>query len=48
MKTFYDVLGDLLRRPPGDTMERLTPWIITVLSALVATLMFYAWWTGEW
>jgi len=48
MKTFVHVLGEMLHHAPGDTMERLSPWIITFLGSLIGFLMLYAWWTGEW
>jgi hypothetical protein len=43
MRTFYNVLGEILHEGPTEQMERLTPWIIGVLGAGMLLLMAYAW-----
>ncbi len=43
MMTFYNLVGELLRRPP-EVIERLTPWIIGILGAGILGIMLYAWW----
>jgi hypothetical protein len=46
MRTFYDLVGEAMHQPPGEWMERLTPWIITVLGGGMVGLVVYSWWTG--
>ncbi len=48
MRTFYDAVGELLRRRPSEWGERMTPWIIVILGTVMLGIMAYAWWTGEW
>lgn len=43
MRTFYNLLGDVMHQGPSDLMERSTPWIITILGAGMLALMTYAW-----
>ena len=43
MRTFYQVLGELLHEGPPEGIERLTPWIIGVLGVGMLLLMGYAW-----
>ena len=45
MWSFYQFLGELLKRP-SPRMEKLTPWIVTILGGLIFALMAYAWWTA--
>ena len=46
MRTFYDLLGDVLARPPGDLIETLTPWILATFGGLILVIMAYAWWAA--
>jgi len=44
MKTLCHLVGDILHHGPSDTVDRLTPWIISVLGIGMLALMAYAWW----
>jgi hypothetical protein len=44
MRTFYHLLGEALHRGPPELLERLSPWIILLLSTAIAAIMLYAWW----
>ena len=46
MRTFYQLMGEALHQPPPELLERLSPWIILLLSAAMAAIMLYAWWPG--
>jgi hypothetical protein len=48
MRTLYNFLGDALHQGPSDLVERLTPWIITLLGAAMLALMAYAWLAAWW
>lgn len=45
MLSFYHFLGQVLEHP-SDRLERLTPWIVTVIGGSMLALMLYAWWTA--
>lgn len=47
MKTFCEMVGEALRRRPGDWVDRWSVWIIAVLGTAVLGIMVYAWWTAE-
>ena len=47
MRMFYHFLGDILREPPPDALERLAPWVIALLGSLILALVAYAWWTAS-
>lgn len=42
MWTFYQFLGELLHRGPGQRAEAFTPYILAFLGSLIAALMLYA------
>ena len=48
MRTLYHFLGDVLHRGPSDALDRLTPWIITLLGTAILALMAYCWLTAWW
>jgi hypothetical protein len=48
MRTFYDLLGDVLHAGPSDPLERLTSWIIGLLGAGMLSLVAYGWVAARW
>ena len=47
MRTVYEFLGDILRRQPSDLVDRLTPWLITILGSALLALVGYGWLTAR-
>jgi hypothetical protein len=45
MWSFYHFLGEILGQP-SDRMQRLTPWILTIIGGAIVLVMAYAWWTA--
>ena len=41
MKPVLELISSLLARPPGDRLERLTPWILAILGGLFLVIMVY-------
>jgi hypothetical protein len=46
MRTFFQLLGDVLHQGPPAFVERLSPWIIAVLGGMILALMLYCWLTA--
>jgi hypothetical protein len=48
MRTFYNIMGDVLHGGPSDSLERLNSWIIGLLGAGMLALVAYAWVAARW
>lgn len=46
MWTFYQFLGEILHRGPSERAQALTPYILILLSSLIAAVMLYAYLTA--
>ncbi len=48
MRTFYNLLGDVLHAGPSDPFERLGSWIVWGLGMGMLGLVAYAWMAARW
>jgi hypothetical protein len=48
MRTFYNILGDVLHAGPADPFERFSSWIIGFLGAGMLALVAYGWIAARW